>query len=193
VEKLNSPSGRYTLYRYFIQGSMAFTSGFAAIKIMPADKNCDVTDSDFLRFGNDQPFWVKWKSNDTLSVKCLVADAELAQKQRPNREIKKWKEFYFEVEYYSLFSTSAGQSDSLQSYSIDKDSITVRLKTDTLTFKMTGVQLSLDSNHLYIMAFKIDTFDFKAGASTTYYSLKSNDAYTKTDLLNQQAFLKVTP
>jgi len=193
VEKLNSPFGDYTLYRYFIEGSMAFTSRFAVIKIMPADKNCDVTDSDYLRFGNDRPFWIKWKSKDTLSVKCFVAGAELANKQPTYREIKKWKEFYFEVEYYSLFSTSAGQSDSLQNYLIDKDSITVRLKTDTLRFKNTEVQLSLDSNHLYIMDFKIDTFDSKAGLSTTYYSLKSNDAYRQIDLLNQQAFLKVTP
>ena len=193
VEKLNSPFGEFNLYRYSIEGSMAFTSRSTVIKIMPADKKCDFTDSDFLRFGNDHPFWIKWKSKDTLSVKCVVADDELANKQPTMREIKKWKEFYFEIEYCSLLSTSAEISDSLQNYFIDKDFITIRSKTDTLKFKKAEMQLSLDSNHLYIMNFKIDMFNYEAGLATKYYALKLNDAYRQSDLLNQQAFLKVRP
>ena len=89
-EKLNSPNNEFTLYRYFIKSPMAFGSGFTAIQILPFKKNCDYSDRNFLRFGNDHPFWIKWKSRDTILVKCLVDGAGLQKTQPFRKEIKKW-------------------------------------------------------------------------------------------------------
>src|SRR5215467_8926164 len=69
--KLNSPFSPFTLYRYHVKSSMAFGSGFTAIKILPSDEKCDFTKREFFVFGNNYPLQIKWKNKDTLHVICI--------------------------------------------------------------------------------------------------------------------------
>ena len=192
IERLNSPNEQLSLYRYHVESSMAFGSGFIAVTILDSKDKLDYSRRDIFSLGNSSPFWIKWKDEKNLIVKCLI-DGELNENQPLKKEIKKWKDFNFEIEYYSLFSTSTVLKDTFQSYFIDKDLITFRSKSDTLVFKKNEVQFSLDTNHVYLMQFKIDTFDSKTGVSLSYYDLKSIGDYRQNDFLDQQAFLKVKP
>lgn len=49
----NSPFSDFVLYRYRVESSMAFGSGFTAIQILPSDEECNYTERDFFRFGNN--------------------------------------------------------------------------------------------------------------------------------------------
>ena len=192
-EKLVSPKGGFTLYRYHIENSMAFGSGFTVIKILNAENECDYTDRDFFRFDNDYPFWIKWKNEDTLTVKCLIDGGGLADQQPVKKEIMKWKDWTFEVEYYSLFSATAETKHFFDSYSIDTNSMKFKSTRDSCIFKMNEVQFSLDSNHIYATQFKIDTFESKLGISLSRYDISIKDNYKQKDFLDQQAFLKTKP
>ena len=189
AEKLTSPNGQFTLYRYFIESSMSFGSGFSVIKILDSKEKCDYTDRDFLRFGNDAPFFIKWKNNDTLIVKCIIDGRGLSDKQPIKREVKKWKDWTFEVEYYSIFSASAEIIYPFDSYSIADKVITFTSKKDTLTFKSDEVQISLDTKNIFLTQFKIDTFKSKLGLAFSHYDFQNN--YNQNEFLKQQSFVKI--
>lgn len=191
AEKLTSPNGQFTLYRYFIGSSMAFGSGFSVIKILDSKNKCDYTDRDFFSLNNDSPFFIKWKNNDTVIVKCLIVGGDLSDKQPLRREIKKWKDWTFEVEYYSMYSTTAEVIFPFDSYSISDSFITFKSKKDTLTFNNDEVQISLDTNNIFLTEFKVDTFNSKLGLALSHYNFQNN--YNQNDFLKQQSFVKVKP
>src|ERR1700722_4925683 len=115
--KLNSPYSDFSLYRYHIESSMAFGSGFTVLKILPSNEKCDYTDRDFFRFGNNSyPFFIKWKNKDTLFIKCLIDGGGLADKQPVRKDFQKWKDWTFEVEYYSQYSAGTNGDYSIRSY-----------------------------------------------------------------------------
>jgi hypothetical protein len=191
AEKLTSPNGQFTLYRYFIESPMAFGSGFSVIKVLDSKDKCDYTDRNFFRLDNNSPFFIKWKNNDTLIVKCLTDGGELSDKQPIRREIKKWKDWTFEVEYYSMYSTAAEVIFPFDSYTIANNFITFKSKKDTLTFKKDEVQISLDTNNIFLTQFKVDTFNSKLGLAFSHYDFQNN--YNQNDFLKQQSFVKVNP
>lgn len=191
AEKLNSPNGQFTLYRYFIESSMAFGSGFSVIKILNLKDKCDYTDKDFLRLNNDSPFFIEWKNNDTLLVKCLIDGGKLSNKQPIRREVKKWKDWTFKVEYYSLYSTGAEIKKTIDNYSIGKNSIVFKSKSDSLVFQNNEVQISLDTNHIYVTQFKIDTFKSKLGISLSHYDMNLKGNYNQNDFFKNQVFLRL--
>ena len=191
AKKLTSPNGQFTLYRYFIESSMAFGSGFSVIKILDSKAKCDYTDRDFFRLGNDSPFFIKWKTNDTLIVKCIIDGSGLSDKQPIRSEIKKWKDWTFEVEYYSMYSATAEIIYPFDSYSIVDNHITFISKKDTLTFKSDEVQISLDTNNIFLTQFKVDTFNSKLGIAFSHYDFQNH--YNQNEFLKQQSFVKVKP
>ncbi|MDO7743080.1 MAG: hypothetical protein MUP99_04875, partial [Pedobacter sp.] len=123
TEKLISPNGGYALYRYHIESPMAFGSGFTVINILKSDEKCDVTDRNILRFGNNSPFWIKWKNDKTLIVKCLIDGGKLAAHQPIKTEVVKWKDWTFNVEYYSMYSSGLESDFIFDSYSISGNKI----------------------------------------------------------------------
>ena len=189
VEKLTCPNGQFTLYRYFVESSMAFGSGFSVIKILDSKERCDFTDRDFFSLDNNWPFFIKWKSNDTLIVKCTLYGAGLSDKQPVKKEIKKWKDWLFEVEYYSNYSSSGDITYRFDSYSISNDFIIFKSKKDSVIFKKDEVQISLDTNSINLTQFKIDTFNSKLGLSLLHY--KFINTYNKNDFLRLQSFSKI--
>jgi hypothetical protein len=189
-EKLNSPNNEFTLYRYFIESSMAFGSGFTAIQILPVNKNCDYSDRNFLRFGNDQPFWIKWKSKDTILVKCLVQGAGLKEDQPFKKEVKKWNDWIIKIEYFSMYSSGLEGKFSCTNYSIDSSKIILNTKEKPLKFKINEVQISMDSNGIDLNHFENECFKSKYGLSFTSYNVIGH--FKESDFIKQQVFIKVS-
>lgn len=186
-EKLYSPDNSFILYRYTIESSMAFGSPITVMKILPSDKECDYSDQDFLRFGNDHPFWIRWKNQDTIIVKCLADGEELQDKQPFKKETQKWKDWTLEVEYYSVFSSSLGGNYELDNYVIDSNQITFNSKEKSLTFMTNEIQMVIDSNKIDLTHVGIDTFQTKLGLALTSYSFKN---YRGQKLGTQNIFIK---
>ncbi len=188
-EKLISPYSDYTLYRYIIESSMAFGSGFTVIKILPNDKECDFTNNDYLRFGNDYPYWINWKNKDTIMVKCLVAGEGLNDKQPIKKEIQKWKNWTFDIEYYSIFSTGTGGDYNCESYKIDSTSISITTNEKIREFNFNDIQISVDSNLIDLNQYKVVAYQNKFGLSITTY--KFRERFNVTDFMNKQVFEKI--
>ena len=188
IEKLNSPNNQFTLYRYFIESPMAFGSGFTAIKIFGTNEEVDLTSRNFYRFGNDSPIWMRWKNNNTVLVKCLIDGGGLSEQQPVKKETVKWKDWTFEVEYYTLFSTGLGQEFQFDSYSTRGDSLTFKSKNDSLTFSKAEAQITLDSFFVNVTEIKVDTFNNKLGLSLTHHKLKSKYRLKTNEFIKEQAF-----
>ena len=193
TEKLNSPKNKFTLYHYSIESSMAFGSGFSVINIVNSKDNYDFTTRDFFRLNNDFAFWIKWKNEDTLSIKYLIEGAVLSNKQPIKKEIKKWKHWTFEIEYYSMYSASIETAFIFDSFTIDKDEIKFKSKNDSLIFKKDEIKILLDSNHIYLTNFTVDTFQNKLGLSFSHYNLSSKNSFDRNEFLKYQAFTKTSP
>jgi hypothetical protein len=193
TEKLISPGGKYVLYRYHIDSPMAFGSGFTVINIIKRDEECDFTDRDILRFQNDNPFWVKWKDNKTLAVKCLLDGGRLSKHQPIKKEIIKWKDWTFEVEYYSMFSSGRGTSSVFESCSANGNEIEFKTQNDSLVFNKDEVQFSLDGNRVYVREFKMDFFDNKLGLSFSNHELTAKGSYHQKIFQHEQPFIRVKP
>ena len=72
VEKLDSTDGKFSLYRYFIENDMAFGSaGEVALNIVSSEDKNEYISTDYFTLLNDTPFWIKCKTKDTLTVKCI--------------------------------------------------------------------------------------------------------------------------
>lgn len=190
--KLPSPYSAFTLYRYHVESSMAFGSGFTAIKILPTEERCDFTERDFFRFGNNYPLVIKWKNKDTLQVKCL-SEGGLAKSQPVAREIKKWKNWVFDVEYYSMFSTGATDSLPIDGYRIGSDSIRFNSTTRSVGFNKNEVAIELDSDRIYVRQFKVDTFNRNTGLSLSGYKLAMGKTYQLKDFYDIHPFIATTP
>lgn len=194
VVKLDSPYSNFSLYRYHIESSMAFGSGFTVLKILPFNEECDYTNRDFFIFrNNDYPFFIKWKNKDTLFVKCVIVDGDLAKKQPIKKDIQKWKEWTFEVEYYSVYSSGTNGDYFIKSYNLNSDSIKFKSDSDLLTFKNDEITLQLDSSNISISKFKVDTFQLKTGLSFADYNLKMNKQYLPSDFKALQPFITIKP
>lgn len=191
AQKLNSPYSNFTLYNYHIESSMSFGSGFDVIQILNSNEKCDYTSRNYFRLDNNSPFFIKWKNKDTLLIKCILDGSELSNNQPIKKEIKKWKDWTFEVEYYSVYSVTAEVTFPFNSYSVDKDFITFKSKEDTLIFKNDEVQISLDTNNIFLTQFKIDTFKSKLGLAFSHYDFQN--IYNQIDFLKRQSFVKVKP
>lgn len=187
--KLNSPNNEFTLYRYFIESPMAFGSGFTAIQILPVNKDCDYSDRNFLRFGNDHPFWIKWEGRDTILVKCLVQGAGLKENQPFKKEVKKWHDWTIKIEYFSMYSSGVGGNFNCTRYSIDSSKIILNTKEKLLKFKMNEVQISMDSNSIDLNHFETGFFKSKYGLSFTSYNVIGH--FKESDFIKQQVFIKV--
>jgi hypothetical protein len=194
VVKLNSPFSDFSLYRYHIESSMAFDSGSTVLKILSFNEKCDYTDRDFFVFDNHSyPFFIKWKNKDTLSVKCLIDGGVLAKKQSVQKNIQKWKDWTFEVEYYSQFSSGTNGDYSIDSYKTDSNFIQFNSNRDLPKFKTSEVILELDSNKVSLSTFKVDTFQSKTGLSFTEYNLKMDKNYRINDFKALQPFIVTKP
>lgn len=193
TEKLISPGGKYVLYRYQVNSPMSFGSGFTVINIIKPDEECDFTDSDILRFQNEYPFWVKWKNNKTLAVKCLLNGGRLSKHQPVKKEVVKWKDWIFEVEYYSMFSSGLGTTSIFESCSKNGNEIKFKTQNDSLVFNKDEVQFSLDSNRVYVTKFIMDFFDNKLGLSFSNYELTAKGSYNQKILQDEQPFIRVKP
>jgi hypothetical protein len=192
--KLNSPYSNFSLYRYHIESSMAFGSGFTVLKILPFNEKCDYTDRDFFIFrDNNYPFFIKWKNKDTLFVKCLLDNGSLANKQPIKTDIQKWKDWTFEVEYYSMYSSGTNGDYSIKSYNEDLNSVRFKSDRDLLVFKKNELILELDSSKISLSTFKIDTFKSKTGLSFNDYKLKMNENYRINDFKELQPFIVTNP
>jgi hypothetical protein len=167
---------------------MAFGSPITVMKILPSDKECNYSDQDFLRFGNDHPIWINWKNNDTINVKLIADGAGLQDKQPFKKEIQKWKDWTLEVEYYSVFSSSLGGDYELDNYVIDSNQITFNSNEKSLTFKTNEIQMVIDSNKIDLTHIGIDTFQTKLGLALTSYNFKN---YRGHKLGTQNFFIKV--
>lgn len=190
-EKLLSPFSDDVLYRYTIESSMAFGSPITVIKILSSNEDCSYTYNNNFRFGNDYPFYIKWKNKGLLQVKCLISGADLADKQPIRRDTLKWKDWTFEVEYYTEFSGGAETKYLLDGYSTEGDSITFRSKEDTSVFKNNEVQFSLDTNNIHAVQFYVVSFNKKLGLSFSNYDFQGR--YDKRDFLMRQPFIRVKP
>lgn len=186
-EKMYSPDNSFILYRYTIESSMAFGGPITVMKILSSDKECDYSDQDFLRFGNDYPIWINWKNNDTINVKLIADGAGLQDKQPFKKEIQKWKDWILEVEYYSVFSSSLGGDYEFGNYTADSNHITFNSNEKSLTFKTNEIQMVLDSNKIDLTYIGIDTFQTKLGLALTSYSFKN---YRGQKLGTQNIFIK---
>jgi len=186
-EKLVSPYSQDVLHRYIIESSMAFGSGCWVIQILPSNEKCDYTKDDYFRFDNDYPFWVRWKSKDILMVKCLTDVDQLGNKQPIKKETKKWKNWTLEIEYYSMFSTGLGGDYSINNFIVDSNYITIHSKKESWRFKMSEIQISVDTNTIDLTHYKIDTFKTKVGITFTSYKFRNK---TKTNnFIKQQIFV----
>lgn len=163
VEKLISPNGECTLYYYNVDSPMAFGSGFSAINIFKSDEEHNLTDSDILRFENASPFSIKWK------------------------------DWTFEVAYYSIYSSGKGGNFLFDSCSFNGNKIKFISKSDSLVFNKDEVQFSLGSNQIYATEFKMDTFNNKRGLSFTYYTLRAKESFNQRFLLKEQPFIVIKP
>jgi hypothetical protein len=192
--KLVSPSGRLVLYRYYIETSMSFGSGFTVIKILDANEKCDYTDPNFFRFGNNHPFWVKWKNENTLSVKCFNSGGGLMDKQPYKRDTIVWEDYTFETEYYTIFSTGLGGDQLFEDYSVDSQFVAFNRKDGSLKLAKNEIQFLLDTNNISGTHFRIDTFSKgKIGLSFTSYDFKPLVKYNQRDFLKDQPFIKTKP
>jgi len=172
---------------------MASGSGFSVLNIVDSKESYDYTTRDFFRLNNDSPFWIKWKNEDTLSIKCLVDGGVLSNKQPIRIEIKKWKNWTFEVEYYSIYSASLEIPFVFDNLVADQDVIKFKSKNDSLIFKKDEIEILFDSNHIYLTNFRIDTFQNKFGLSFSHYNLSSKSGFDKKSLVGYQAFIKIRP
>ncbi|RQO74719.1 hypothetical protein DBR43_04865 [Pedobacter sp. KBW06] len=193
TEKLISPNGEYTLCSYHVASPMAFGSGLSVINIFKSDEKFDFTDRDILRFGKALPFWIKWKDNKTLTVKCLMAGDGLQKHQPYKTDVIAWKEWIFEVEYYSMYSSGATGYFSFEDYSIDKNKIKFKSKSDSLVFNKDEVQFSLDSNHIYVKEFKTVGFNNKLGLSFSHYDLTAKGSFNQKFIQGEQPFVRIKP
>lgn len=190
--KLSSPYSGFTLYRYHVRSSMPFGSGFTAIKTLPNDKKCDFTKRDFFTFGNHYPLQIKWKSKDTLHVICISEDG-LAASQPVRKDVKKWKNWTFEVEYYSLYSTGTNGSHSIKRYGIGPN--TIRFVSDKQEFEFNNIEVAIevDGNQISLRQFKVDTFNTKAGVSLSDYRFDMSENYRMKDFYRLQPFITIEP
>jgi hypothetical protein len=190
--KLNSPFSPFTLYRYHVESSMAFGSGFTAVKILPSDEKCDFSKRDFFTFGNDYPIQIKWKNKDTLHVICIGQGA-LADSQPIRREIKKWKDWNFEVEYYSIFSTGTNGDHPIGRYNIEPSAIRFTSGKREFVFNKSEVAIEIDSNQISLRQFKVDTFNKKTGFALSDYKFAMNENYRINDFYKLQPFIRTKP
>ena len=161
------------------------------MKVLYSQNNCDYTDRDFFRLDNDSPFFIKWKNNDTLLIKCIIEGGKLSDKQPVKKDIKKWKDWIFLVEYYTMYSTSAEVKYSMGNYSVNNDFIRFKSKNDSLVLKNDEVQISMDNNYIYLTQFKIDTIKSKLGMSFSHFKVNLKDGFNKEDFLRHQAFVRL--
>lgn len=172
---------------------MAFGSGFTVVKILPRDQECDYTDRNFFRFGNDYPYAIKWKNKDTLIVKCLIDGAGLSDRQPIRKDMQKWKNWTFEIECYSTFSSGTNGSHSIDSYKVGTKSLTFKSGTKSFWFHNNEVLMELDGRKISLTQIKVDTFQQKTGLSFRDYEFNMPNNYKQTDFYEFQPFLKTNP
>jgi hypothetical protein len=190
--KLNSPFSSFILYRYHVESSMAFGSGFTAVKILPSDEKCDFTKRDFFTFGNDYPIQIKWKNKDTLHVRC-VGEGALANSQPVRKELKKWKDWNFEIEYYTMYSTWTKGEHLIDRYNIEPSVIRFISGRKEFLFDKSKIAIEVDSNQISLRQFKVDTFNAKTGYSLSDYRFAMNENYKMKDFYSLQPFIRIKP
>lgn len=122
VEKLNSPNEHYSFYRYHVEAAMAFGSGSTRMTILEASRKLDHETSDFFVLNDGAPVALGWKDSKTIKLIALTNGGSEGDSAPYKREIKNWKDFYIEIDYYKMYSTGASnfEYDSLR---ISGDSI----------------------------------------------------------------------
>lgn len=125
-------------------------------------------------------------------MKC-VGEGSLAERQPIKRDILKWKDWTFEVEYNSVFSSGINGTYDVKSYQLNPNSISFKTDKEVLFFSNNEIALELDSNQISLRRFKVDTFNSKTGLSLADYKLNMVETYTPKDLYRLQPFLKAKP
>src|SRR5687768_9444311 len=90
IEKINSPDNQYSVYKYHVQGSMAFTSGSVRINILEANQPFDFEASDYFLLDNHaSPLILGWKNSKTLKVIGLTT-GEIGGSEPYKKELKQF-------------------------------------------------------------------------------------------------------
>ena len=131
IEMLKSPDSTLTLYRYFVQGAMAFTSGSYRIRILPANETFDSSDENHLYLPG---IVSNWTDKDTIN--CI--NVEYVQEPHPfspfKTEIKKWGRWVFKTDYY--YANGAGRNPfPVDAYTFKKDSVVFKGIRDAMSKK----------------------------------------------------------
>lgn len=189
VYKLPSTSGKFTLHRYFIESPMAFGSGFTVINIVKSDLVSDYSDRDILRFPGAYPFYVKWKDDKTLFVRCTISESGMAKQQPFKKEVIRWKDWTINVEYYGIYSSGVGQRLVFSDYSLNGKWITFRSGNDSLRFDRDSVQFSIRDRKVYVDEFYVESFNNKLGLSFKEHELNAIKGVNLLTLKSEQPFL----
>lgn len=136
--------------------------------------------------------YIKWKDKDTLIVKCLT-DGGLSNKQPIKKELKKWKDWILEIEYYSIYSSGTNGTHKIEKYTINPNFVEFKSKVKTIRFENNEATLELDTNKISVRHFVLDTVDNKLGLSISDYELEMNKSYTIKDFTNLQPFILTKP
>lgn len=190
IDKLTSLNGRFVFYRYQVAGPMAFNGGHTEVVILNEKETFNYKNRDVYRFDN-YPFSVKWKNENTLSIKCFTDDTT-AVKQPVRNEIKKWKNWVFEIEYYTVCSSGVEGEHDFDSYFISGDNLIIKTKSDSFLFKRNEIEILLDSNHVHLSEFKLDTTNCRnSGLALSDYDFIKRNINDNYSFLNQQAFIRI--
>ena len=128
IEALNSPDSTLTLYRYFVNGAMSFTSGSYRVKILPSNETFDSTNENYFY---TPAIISNWIDKDTIN--CI--DVEFVQDPHIflpfKTEIKKWGHWVFKTDYY--YANSAGRNPfPVDYYTFKKDSVIFKGTRDAM-------------------------------------------------------------
>jgi len=132
IERLNSPDNRYSLYRYYVEPSMAFGSGSVRLAILKSTDTLDFETSKFFVVDGYGPLVWGWENLNTLSL-AVFTGGERTNSEPYRHESKKWEDFNLEIDYYHMFSTGKN-SFTFSSYHIAGDTITFNNGNENKTF-----------------------------------------------------------
>lgn len=189
VYKLPSTSGKYTLLRYHFESEMAFGSGFTVLNIVKSDMEPDYGEPDVLRIPSAYPFYVKWKDDKTLFIKCTLSGVGRSKKQPIRKEVISWKDWTINVEYYGIYSSGRGLEFSFSECSLNGKWITFKSGGDSLKFNRDNVQLAIIDRKVFVDEFHVEAYKDSLGLSFTSHELTALGGFNLSKLKSEQPFL----
>lgn len=133
IETLNSPDSTLTLYRYYTEGAMAFTSGSYRIRVLQSNETFDSTDENYFYMPG---IISNWTNKDTINCIGIEYVREPHVFSPFKTETKKWKHWVFKTDYY--YANGGGRNPfPVESYLFKKDSIIFKGVRDAMGKKET--------------------------------------------------------